>query len=86
MECIDVNSESKNAYDIQELCVDTASMSLEKMFLQDGVNLVKTYAFNNGTYLSSYGRLIGVIVRDRYFEAKGINKDEVDQYDPLVKK
>ena len=42
------NLESKNAYDIQKVCIDTASVSIEKLFDNKDIEEIKIFAFNNG--------------------------------------
>ncbi|MCH5331512.1 MAG: hypothetical protein J1E33_03785 [Alistipes sp.] len=79
---IEGNVESKNPYDIQKYCIDTASIELEKLLDEQDVDKVKRYAYNNGKSLFYYGSLIGVLVRDLYFSRKGIDVNEVDKYDP----
>lgn len=83
---IDENSESMNAYDIQQLCIETASIALDRFFLNEDIDRIKTHAFQNGNPLSVYGRLIGVLIRDIYFDERKIDIEEVDKHDPLKKK
>jgi len=71
-----------NAYDIQQFCIDTATISLEKFFLPEDLAKVKLYAYNNGNPIEYYGSMIGVIIRDKYFEIKGIDVTEVDRCAP----
>ncbi len=75
-------SSMKNAYDIQQFCIETASVSLDKFFGADDLNGIKSYAFKNGNQLFYYGNMIGVMVRDAYFKHKGIDVADVDKHDP----
>ena len=76
------NLQSKNAYDIQQFCIDTASVNLDKFFDVSDVNIVKNFAFKKGQNIIYYGGMIGIMIRDDYFRHKGINIDDVDKHDP----
>lgn len=79
---IDENVCSKNAYDIQQFCIETATTRLEKFFSQENLSKIKMFAYNAGKPLAFYGSMIGVIIRDKYFEQKGINPALVDKHTP----
>ncbi|GHT22046.1 hypothetical protein FACS189430_03240 [Bacteroidia bacterium] len=79
---IDTNTVSKNAYDIQQYCIETATISLEKLFTPEQVDKIKQYAFDNGNTIPYYGGMIGVMVRDAYFKHKNMNVSDVDKHDP----
>lgn len=79
---LNVNIGSRNPYDIQKYCVETASVELDKLLSTEDIDTIKLYAFNHGLPLFYYGSLIGVLVRDLYFERNGINPQEVDKHDP----
>lgn len=77
--------ESQNlttAYDIQQFCIETATISLEKLFDMEDVNRIKEFAYNEGKQTAFYGSMIGVIIRNKYFEIKGIPVNEVDRSTP----
>ncbi|MDR2912762.1 MAG: hypothetical protein LBV38_05670 [Alistipes sp.] len=76
-------SSLRNAYDIQQFCIDTASVSLNSFFGTEDLDEIKNYAFRNGNPLIFYGNMIGVMIRDVYFRHKGISVDEVDERDPM---
>lgn len=82
---LEANLQSKNAYDIQQFCIDTASVSIDKFFSAEDIDKIKKYAFQNGQTLFYYGGLIGVMIRDEYFEKKGIDIADVDKHDPAKK-
>lgn len=82
MEYLNANIGSRNPYDIQKFCIETASVELDKLFSNKDIDNIKQYAFNHGQTLFYYGSLIGVLVRDLYFERNGINPQEVDKHDP----
>lgn len=76
--CIEHNVPSSNAYDIQQYCIETATISLQTFFKAEDVDKVKLFAFNAGQNLAYYGGMIGVIIRDKYFECKNIPIEAVD--------
>lgn len=43
------------------------------------------FAYNEGKPLGFYGGMIGVLIRDKYFEQKGINPSLVDEFAPNSK-
>lgn len=79
---IDAKVAFKNAYDIQQYCIETATVSLETFFTPSDVDAIKMFAYNNGQPLGFYGSMIGVIIRDKYFEIKRIPLGKVDESDP----
>lgn len=80
---VDKNVKSKNAYDIQQFCIEAATIYLDKLFSVEDLNKIKTFAYNSGRPLGFYGGMIGVLIRNKYFELKRINPDEVDKYKPI---
>ena len=72
----------RNAYDIQQFCIETATVGLDRLFCREDVDKIKNFAYNAGQQTAFYGSMIGVIIRDKYFEAKGIQPSEVDENDP----
>jgi hypothetical protein len=81
---IDKNVRSKNAYDIQQFCIETATISLDKLFNDADLSRIKMFAYNEGKPLGYYGGMIGVLIRDKYFQQKGINPSLVDKFAPKV--
>ena len=82
---LDKNLISKNAYDIQQFCIDTASISLDKFFIDSDIDNIKNFAFKNGNPLMYYGSMIGVMIRDAYFKQKGIDVSDVDKCEKETK-
>ena len=70
-----------NAYDIQEFCNSLAS-NLEAILSNEDLVILKTDAFNRGWPLLHYQTIIGILLRDKYFELEGIDVEEVDKHDP----
>lgn len=83
---IQENTKSKNAYDIQQFCIETATVSIDKFFAPEDVSRFKTFAFNAGQPIAYYGSMIGVLIRDRYFKEKSISVEDVDKHDPNLQK
>lgn len=79
---IDAKVAFKNAYDIQQFCIEKATVALESFFCAQDVNNIKKFAYDNGQPLALYGSMIGVIIRDKYFEVKKIPLEKVDETDP----
>lgn len=79
---LEANLKSKNAYDIQQFCIETAVVSLDNFFVEKDVNEVKNYVFKKGDSFAGYGNMIGVEIRDRYFKYKAIGLEDIDKYDP----
>jgi len=72
----------KNAYDIQEYCMMTASVDPDAFFENSDLNAIKLYAYKKGNPLQMYLRVFGVIIRDKYLHEKGMDIKEVDANDP----
>lgn len=75
---IDKNAPSMNAYDIQQLCSDTAIADLELLINTQDVDKLKLYAYKNGITMFVIGSVLGVMIRDLYFAEKNINVNDVD--------
>lgn len=73
---------SKNPYDIQTYCIETAATEPNKFFAESDVLLIKELAYKKGLALMTYTNILGVLIRDKYFRQKGIDIDDVDKHDP----
>ena len=73
---------NKNAYDIQEYCKETAAVQPEKFFNFEDLNKIKDFAFKQGNNLQYYSIIFALLIRDKYFEVKGINLDDIDKHTP----
>jgi hypothetical protein len=82
---IEESVKDKNAYDIQQFCIERATINLLEFFTKEDVREIKIVAFKEGRSVESFGGLIGVIIRNAYFKQKGIDIDEVDRCDPQKK-
>lgn len=75
----------KNAYDIQQYCIETASVEPERFLESSDLKKMKEYAYIKGNPLQYYMPIFGVLIRDKYLELKGIKVSEIDKYDPKIK-
>ena len=81
---IKIMIESKNldnSYDIQEFCLDLVIKNTD-VFAKDEIKTMKETAFNHGLGIYSIYRLVGLVIRDKYFEYKKIDISDIDKYDP----
>lgn len=74
----------KNAYDIQQYCMEKVSVDPQRFLDKQGIDRVKKHAFDNGVPLQLYLRVIGLLIRDKYFKKKDIDPKEVDDHDPNI--
>jgi hypothetical protein len=79
---IEKNVKDKNPYDIQQFCIERATVNLLGFFTEEDVREIKQVAFEEGVSVELFGSLIGVVIRDAYFREKGINANEVDVHTP----
>lgn len=79
---LEKNLPSKNAYDIQQFCIERVSVYLDHFFSEEDVMFIKDFAYKEGKPLAYYGGMIGVMIRDAYFKHEGIDVSEIDKCDP----
>lgn len=70
--------DSENPYDIQNYIFKDVSIRLEDYFGKEQVDKLKIIAYNEGLDLFSISRLLGVIIRDRYFAENNIDTSLLD--------
>lgn len=73
----------KSAYDIQQYCVETAAVDLDKLIDKDAINAVKQKAYKEGRPLAFYALVFGLKIRDHYLREKGISVEEIDKHAPM---
>lgn len=76
---------NKNAYDIQQYCIETASVEPDRFLESSDLKKMKEYAYEKGNPLQYYMPIFGVLIRDKYLQIKGIKVSEIDKYDPKLK-
>ncbi|MDR1304482.1 MAG: hypothetical protein LBK76_04580 [Verrucomicrobiales bacterium] len=79
---MDMDLPQKNAYDIQQYCLEKIAVQPELFFGAADISTMKNVAFRNGDSFFSYCQLLGILIRDRYLKEQGISVDEVDKCDP----
>ncbi len=71
-----------NAYDIQQYCIETADVDAHLFFDSATLDKIKTYAYEKGKPVQLYLRLLGVIIRDKFFQEQGIPLSRIDETAP----
>lgn len=71
---IDENVKDKNAYDVDQFCLEQAVVFPERFLAKEEVNVLKDDAYKEGLSLTSYMRVIAVLARDKYL---GVHNIEV---------
>lgn len=69
---IDEQVGHKNAYDINEYCIQHAVVYPERFLQPDEIDTIKKDAYAQGLALMDYMKVIAVMARDKYFEENGI--------------
>ena len=67
-----------NPYDIQTYCLERIPVAPDSFFDAASLESLKIYAFKNGRTLFECMKVIGIIIRNKYFETKGISLDTLD--------
>jgi len=71
-----------NPYDIQMNIFGKCFSDMDKLIGAEPTDFLKRYAYSIGDSFSTIGMVIGLVIRNKYFEEKNINVDEVDIHDP----
>ena len=79
---MDAEIVGRNPYDIQTYCLEKITISPERFFEQRFIDSFKIYAFNHGRTLFECMKVIGILVRDKYFEELGIPLSSLDDPAP----
>lgn len=79
---INADVADKNAYDIQQYCIETAAVAPERFFSTSDILLLKQFAYRKGRLLQDISIIPAIKIRDRYMQEKGIAVDEIDKHDP----
>lgn len=69
---IDEQVGHKNAYDINEYCIQHAVVYPERFLQPDEIDTIKKDAYAQGLALMDYMKVIAVMARDKYLEENGI--------------
>lgn len=79
---IDAEVVNKNAYDIQQYCIETMAVEPTKFLCEDDVMMLKQHAYSIGRTFQAVSIVPALTIRNRYFEEKNINVADVDKFDP----
>lgn len=78
---IDENVKDKNAYDVDQFCLEHAVVFPEHFLKKEEVNILKDDAYKEGLSLTSYMRVIAVLSRDKYLAVHNIEVPESETED-----
>ncbi len=75
--------EGASAYDIQQACFDFALRDLPNKLTDEEKKIIKDFAYRDGTAEETILRtVVGITMRDRMLEDRGLAPDRVDSNDP----
>lgn len=78
---IDENVKDKNAYDVDQFCLEHAVVFPEHFLKKEELNVLKDDAYKEGLSLTSYMRVIAVLSRDKYLSVHDIEVPDTDEED-----
>ncbi len=78
---IDKSVTDKNAYDIQQYCIETMAVEPDALLSKDDVLLLKQYAYRTGRSVQYISIVPALKIRDRYFAERNIAIGDIDKYD-----
>lgn len=73
---IDEGVEDKNAYDIDQFCMEQAVVFPEKFLDREDIGVLKNDAYEQGLSLTSYMRVVAILARNRYLEEHPVEARE----------
>lgn len=73
---------NNNPYDIQTYCLEKIPVAPETFFDPATLDAFKLYAFRNGRTLFECLKVVGLLVRNKYFESIGLPLGELDAPQP----
>ena len=75
---LDAEVTGRTPYDIQTYCLEKIPLAPQEFFDSEAVDAFKSYAFNHGRTLFECMKVVGILVRDKYFSALGISTAALD--------
>jgi len=79
---------TNNPYDLQKYSIDTALADVivkpPTFFTEEDIDKFKILAYKSDADLLSVTRVLGIMIRDRYFEENNIDVFAVDSHDPAL--
>lgn len=79
---LEKNIQDKNAYDIQQYCLETVAVEPDMFFEKADLEKLKQFAYAKGNSLQYYSPIFGIKIRDKYLGIKKINVTDIDLHDP----
>jgi len=81
------SQESQNPYDLDQFCMrrafaDTVPDHGIEFFTKKDVEKLKKLSYWTGDSLIEFTDILGIYIRDKYFEENNINADDIDDLDP----
>lgn len=76
----------QNPYDIQTVSLSIARDCFDRIFTQTEQNEIKNFAYSRGLNLLEVYPVIGVKIRDKILQERGLTVDAVDQHAPATNK
>lgn len=83
---IDEAAIDKNAYDIQQYCIETMAVEPESFLSKDDVLMLKQHAYSIGRTFQAVSIVPAITIRDRYFKERNVSVSDIDKYDPKISK
>ncbi len=71
-----------NPYDIQVIALDSARSCFDQTFTAEERDEIKLHAYKIGMNLLEIYPIIGILIRDKYLQEKGIDIGDIDKHDP----
>ncbi len=72
---IDNGIKEKNAYDINEFCIQQAVVYPNRFLSEDMLSKIKNDAYSQGLDITEYMKVVAVMSRDRFFKEHSITVD-----------
>ena len=76
---LDRDVPGRTPYDIQTFCLEKIPVAPQEFFDAETVDAFKRYAFAHGRTLFECMKVVGILVRDKYFAALGISPSVLDE-------
>lgn len=73
---ISENVQQKNPYNIQKYCTIIGMSNMAEILSNKDIEILKMKAYNEGIDVEPYGAILGIMIRDKYFEVENINTEE----------
>lgn len=75
-------SDPQNAYDIQNIAMSITKEKLIEFMTASEINIIKDSAYKNGVIVEDILSILGVMLRDKILDERGIPVSDVDLHTP----